>query len=283
MAAVTIQMIKALQERTGAGIMDCKKALIEADGDEGKAVDILREKGIAKAASKAGRTAAEGLAFIKICEKCGRAVIVEVNCETDFVSGSPKFHDVVEAVAGRLLEKDPKSLEEAKEVTQDIFTDAVVAMRENFVLRRYEILTLGEGEAFGAYTHMGGKISALVQLSKDCGDVNRGIAMTVVSGKPDYITLEDIPADVRAHEKAFAEKEVAEDPKLTSKPDAVKAQIVERKVDKTLGAACLDHNVYALDPNGTLTIPEVCKQNDVKVLRFVRYEVGEGIEKKEEE
>ena len=279
MAAVTIQMIKALQERTGAGIMDCKKALIEADGDEGKAVDILREKGIAKAASKAGRTAAEGLAFIKICEKCGRAVIVEVNCETDFVSGSPKFHDVVEAIAGRLLEKDPKSLEEAKEVTQDIFTDAVVAMRENFVLRRYEILTLGEGEAFGAYTHMGGKISALVQLSKDCGDVNRGIAMTVVSGKPDYITLEDIPADVRAHEKAFAEKEVAEDPKLTSKPDAVKAQIVERKVDKTLGAACLDHNVYALDPNGTLTIPEVCKQNDVKVLRFVRYEVGEGIEK----
>lgn len=283
MAAVTIQMIKALQERTGAGIMDCKKALIEADGDEGKAVDILREKGIAKAASKAGRTAAEGLAFIKICEKCGRAVIVEVNCETDFVSGSPKFHDVVEAIAGRLLEKDPKSLEEAKEVTQDIFTDAVVAMRENFVLRRYEILTLGEGEAFGTYTHMGGKISALVQLSKDCGDVNRGIAMTVVSGKPDYITLEDIPADVRAHEKAFAEKEVAEDPKLTSKPDAVKAQIVERKVDKTLGAACLDHNVYALDPNGTLTIPEVCKQNDVKVLRFVRYEVGEGIEKKEEE
>ncbi|MBQ7244143.1 MAG: translation elongation factor Ts [Bacilli bacterium] len=283
MAAVTIQMIKALQERTGAGIMDCKKALIEADGDEGKAIDILREKGIAKAAAKAGRTAAEGLAFIKICEKCGRAVIVEVNCETDFVSGSPKFHDVVEAIADRLLEKDPKSLEEAKEVTQDIFTDAVVAMRENFVLRRYEILTLGEGEAFGTYTHMGGKISALVQLSKDAGDVNRGIAMTVVSGKPDYITLEDIPADVRAHEKAFAEKEVAEDPKLTSKPDAVKAQIVERKVDKTLGAACLDHNVYALDPNGTLTIPEVCKQNDVKVLRFVRYEVGEGIEKKEEE
>ena len=281
--AVTIQQIKDLQNRTGAGIMDCKKALIEADGDVEKAIDILREKGIAKAASKAGRTAAEGLAFIKICEKCGRAVIVEVNCETDFVSGSPKFHDVVEAIAGRLLEKDPKSLEEAKEVTQDIFTDAVVAMRENFVLRRYEILTLGEGEAFGAYTHMGGKISALVQLSKDCGEVNRGLAMTVVSGKPDYLSLEDIPAAVRAREKALAEKEVADDPKLTSKPEAVKAQIVERKVDKTLGAACLDHDVYALDPNGTLTVPEVCKHNDVKVLRFVRYEVGDGIEKKDEE
>ncbi|MBO5529555.1 MAG: translation elongation factor Ts [Bacilli bacterium] len=279
MAAVTIQMIKALQDRTGAGIMDCKKALIEAEGDEEKAIDILREKGIAKAAAKAGRTAAEGLAYIKVCEKCGRAVIVEVNCETDFVSGSPKFAEVVDAIASRLLEKSPASLEEAKEATQDIFTDAVVAMRENFVLRRYEILTLGEGEAFGTYTHMGGKISALVQLSKDCGEVNRGLAMTVVSGKPDYLSLEDIPSAVRARERALAEKEVAEDPKLTSKPDAVKAQIVERKVDKTLGAACLDHNVYALDPNGTLTVPEVCKQNDVKVIRFVRYEVGDGIEK----
>ena len=283
MAAVTIQLIKALQERTGAGIMDCKKALVEADGDEEKAIDILREKGIAKAVAKAGRTAAEGLAYIKICEKCGRAVIVEVNCETDFVSSSPKFHDIVDAIAGRLLEKNPSSLEEAKEVTQDIFTDAVVAMRENFVLRRYEILALGEGEAFGCYTHMGGKISALVQLSKDCGEVNRGLAMTVVSGKPDYLSLSAIPESVRAREKALAEKEVAEDPKLTSKPDAVKAQIVERKVDKTLGAACLDHNIYALDPNGTLTVPEVCKQNGVEVVRFVRYEVGDGIEKKEEE
>ena len=283
MAAVTIQMIKALQERTGAGIMDCKKALIEADGDEERAIDILREKGIAKAASKAGRTAAEGLAFIKICEECGKAVIVEVNCETDFVSGSPKFHEVVEAIATRLLEKNPSTLEEAKEVTQDIFTDAVVAMRENFVLRRYEILTLGEGEAFGCYTHMGGKISAIVQLSKDAGEVNRGLAMTVVSGKPDYLSLEDIPAAVRAREKALAEKEVAEDQKLINKPEAIKAQIVERKVDKVLGAACLDHDVYALDPNGSLLVPEVCKQHGVKVIRFVRYEVGDGIEKNAEE
>ena len=281
--AVTIAQIKNLQERTGAGIMDCKKALIEADGNEEKAIDILREKGIAKAASKAGRVAAEGLAYIKVCEKCGRAVIVEVNCETDFVSGSPKFKEIVESIASRLLEKDPKSLEEAKEVTQDIFTDAVVAMRENFVLRRFQILALGEGEAFGTYTHMGGKISALVHLSKDCGEVNRGLAMTIVSGKPDYLTLADIPAEVRAREKALAEKEVAEDPKLTSKPEAVKAQIVERKVDKTLGAACLDHDVYALDPNGSLLVPEVCKQNDVKVIEFVRYEVGDGIEKPADE
>ncbi len=274
-----IEAIKSLKERTGAGMMDCKKALEENDYDIEKAIDVLREKGIVKAAKRANRTAAEGLAVIKTCDGCGKAAIVEVNCETDFVSGSPKFKEIVEAIAGRILEKDCKSLEEAKEATQDIFTDAVVAMRENFVLRRFQILALGEGEAFGTYTHMGGKISSLVRLSKDAGEVNRGLAMTVVSGKPDYLTLADIPADVRAREKALAEKEVAEDPKLATKPEAVKAQIVERKVDKTLGGACLDHDVYALDPNGSLTVPEVCKQNDVKVIEFVRYEVGDGIEK----
>ena len=283
MAAVTIQLIKALQDRTGAGIMDCKKALIEADGDEEKAIDILREKGIAKAAAKAGRTAAEGLAYIKVCDKCGRAVIVEVNCETDFVSGSPKFHEIVESIASRLLEKSPKDLEEAKAATQDIFTDAVVAMRENFVLRRYEILELAEGEAFGTYTHMGGKISALVLLSKDAGEVNRALAMTVVSSKPEYLTLEDVPAAARARETALAEKEVAEDPKLLNKPEPVKAQIVQRKVDKTFNALCLDHAAYALDPEGKLLVPDVCKQHGIEVLRFVRYEVGDGIEKPAEE
>ena len=281
--AVTIAQIKNLQERTGAGIMDCKKALVEADGNEEKAIDILREKGIAKAASKAGRVAAEGLAFVKICEKCGRAVIVEVNCETDFVSGSPKFHEIVESIASRLLEKSPKDLEEAKAATQDIFTDAVVAMRENFVLRRFQIVALEEGQAFGTYTHMGGKISALVVLSKDCGEVNRAFAMSVVSSKPEYLTLADVPAAARAREQALAEKEVAEDPKLLTKPEAVKAQIVQRKVDKTFNALCFDHAIYALDPEGKLTIPEVCKQHGVEVLGFVRYEVGEGIEKPAEE
>ena len=283
MAAVTIQMIKALQERTGAGIMDCKKALIEADGDEEKAIDILREKGIAKAASKAGRTAAEGLAFIKVCEKCGRAVIVEVNCETDFVSGSPKFHEFVDAVTARILEKKPATLDEAKEATQDLFTDAVVAMRENFVLRRFEILKAEEGEAFGSYMHMGGKISALVLLSKDLGDVNRGIAMTVASADPYYLTLEDVPAEARERELALAEKEVAEDPKLAAKPDNVKAMIAERKVASRLGDNCLDQKAYALDPEGKLTVAELCKQKDFQVVKFVRYMVGDGIETKSEE
>lgn len=281
--AVTIQQIKNLQNRTGAGIMDCKKALIEADGNEEKAIDILREKGIAKAASKAGRVAAEGLCNVKICEKCGKAVIVEVNCETDFVSGSPKFREFVDAVADRLLEKQPATIEEAKEATQDLFTDAVVAMRENFVLRRFVILEAKDGQAFGSYMHMGGKISALVLLSKDLGDVNRGVAMTVASADPYYLTLEDVPAEARERELALAQKEVAEDPKLAAKPDQVKAMIAERKVASRLGENCLDQKPYALDPEGKLLIAQLCKDKDLKVLTFVRYMVGDGVEKAEEE
>ena len=276
--AVTIQQIKDLQNRTGAGIMDCKKALTEADGDIEKAIDILREKGIAKAASKAGRTAAEGLTNVKICDKCGYAVIVEVNCETDFVSGSPKFGEFVEAVTARLLEKKPASLEEAKEITQDLFTDAVVAMRENFVLRRFALLKAEEGQAYGTYKHMGGKITALVLLSKDCGEVNRGLAMTVASGDPYYLTLEDVPAEDRARELALAQKEVEDDPKLAAKPENVRAMIAERKVAARLGDNCLDQKPYALDPEGKLTVAELCKQKGIKVISFVRYMVGEGVE-----
>ena len=281
--AVTIQQIKDLQNRTGAGIMDCKKALIEADGDSEKAIDILREKGIAKAASKAGRVAAEGLTNVKICDKCGCAVIVEVNCETDFVSGSPKFGEFVDAVTARLLEKKPATLEEAKEVTQDLFTDAVVAMRENFVLRRFEILKAEEGQAYGTYKHMGGKITAVVLLSKDMGDINRGLAMTVASADPYYLTLEDVPAEDRARELALAQKEVAEDPKLAAKPENVRATIAERKVASRLGDNCLDQKAYALDPEGKLTVAELCKQKDFQVVKFVRYMVGDGIETKSEE
>ena len=281
--AVTIAQIKNLQTRTGAGIMDCKKALIEADGDEEKAIDILREKGIAKAASKAGRVAAEGLCNVKICSECHKAIIVEVNCETDFVSGSPKFREFVEAVSERLLKNSPATLEEAKELTQDLFTDAVVAMRENFVLRRYEILEAKGEEAFGSYMHMGGKISALVLLSKDLGEVNRGVAMTVASADPYFLTLEDVPAEARERELALAQKEVEEDPKLQAKPENVRAMIAERKVASRLGENCLDQKPYALDPEGKLLVAQLCKDKDLKVLKFVRYMVGDGVEKPAEE
>ena len=281
--AVSIAQIKSLQDRTGAGLMDCKRALTETDGDEERAIDILREKGIAKAAAKAARVAAEGLAVVKICQKCGKkAVIVEVNCETDFVSGSPKFVEFVNAVVEKIYDEEPATLEEAKSLTQILFTDATVAMRENFVLRRFAVLKAEGDEVFGSYSHGNGRVSALVKLSKDGGEYNKGLAMTVVSASPRYLNIESAPAEDRERELAIARNEVANDPKLASKPDAVKENIVVRKVDSRIGDLCLDHAVYALDPEGTKTVAQVEKETGIKVLDFVRYAVGEASTEKGE-
>ncbi len=281
--AVSIAQIKSLQDRTGAGLMDCKRALTETDGDEERAIDILREKGIAKAAAKAARVAAEGLAVVKICQKCGKkAVIVEVNCETDFVSGSPKFVEFVNAVVEKIYDEEPATLEEAKSLTQILFTDATVAMRENFVLRRFAILKAEGDEVFGSYSHGNGRVSALVKLSKDGDEYNKGLAMTVVSASPRYLNIESAPAEDRERELAIARNEVANDPKLASKPDAVKENIVVRKVDSRIGDLCLDHAVYALDPEGTKTVAQIEKETGIKVLDFVRYAVGEASTEKGE-
>ena len=283
--AVTIQQIKSLQDRTGAGIMDCKKALIEADGNEEKAIDILREKGIAKAAAKAARVAAEGLAVVKICDKCGKkAAIVEVNCETDFVSGSPKFHEFVDGVLNTIFAEEPKTIEEAKALTQGLFTDATVAMRENFVLRRYEVLHAEGEQSFATYSHGNGRSTSLVLLSKEAdATLAKGLAMTIVSASPRYLDLEDAPAEDRERELNIARTEVANDEKLANKPEAVKENIIVRKVDSRIGALCLDHAIYALDPDGSKSVAQVEKETGVKVLKFVRYTVGEATTEKGEE
>ena len=280
-AKVTIDQIKELRDRTGAGLMNCKEALIEADADIEKAIDILREKGIAKAAKKAGRVAAEGLALVKTGE--GKAVVAEINCETDFVSSSDKFHEFTAKVMDELFAKGCKTLEEAQEATKDLFAEATIAMGEKFLLRRYAFLELKDGEAFGSYIHMGGKISALAVLSKDLGEANRGIAMTIASAAPEYLTLADVPAADRERELAIAQKEVAEDPKLASKPENVKAMIAQRKVDSRLGENCLEAKPYALDPDGKLLVSQFLKEKGAKVVTFVRYLVGEGVDKSAKE
>ena len=280
-AKVTIDQIKELRDRTGAGLMNCKEALIEADADIEKAIDILREKGIAKAAKKAGRVAAEGLALVKTGE--GKAVVAEINCETDFVSSSDKFHEFTAKVMDELFAKGCKTLEEAQEATKDLFAEATIAMGEKFLLRRYAFLELKDGEAFGSYIHMGGKIAALAVLSKDLGEANRGIAMTIASAAPEYLTLADVPAADRERELAIAQKEVAEDPKLASKPENVKVMIAQRKVDSRLGENCLEAKPYALDPDGKLLVSQFLKEKGAKVVTFVRYLVGEGVDKSAKE
>lgn len=281
MPEVTIDLIKALRERTGAGIMDCKKALLANDGDIEKSIDYLREKGIAKAATKAARIAAEGLTNVKVCESCGKGIIIEVNCETDFVSSSDKFHELVDNVTKTVMQNEPATIEEAKELTQALFADATVAMGEKFDLRRFNIVKKEEGQVFGSYIHMGGKISVLVLLDKADEELVKPLAMHIAANNPSYVELADVPADVRAREKAIAEKEMADDPKMAGKPAQMLATIAERKVDKVLSASCLALQPYLMDDSKT--VGQVLKERGVKVLSFTRYQVGEGIAKRTEE
>lgn len=276
-----IALIKALRERTGAGIMDCKKALIETGNDIEKAVDYLREKGIAKQAKRAGRTAAEGLTNVHICEKCGKAIVLEINCETDFVANSDTFKNLLENVTKCLMQNEPASLEEAKTLTAQLFTDAALAVGEKLELRRFEIIHPAEGQKFASYSHMGGKIGTLVLLSKPCEALEKPLAMHIAANAPIYISLEDVPAADRARERAIAEAEVKDDPKLQGKPEAMLANIIEKKTDKALQTACLVLQDYLLDPSKK--VGQVLKENGVSVVKFVRYQVGEGIVKTAEE
>lgn len=270
-----IEAIKALRERTGAGMMDCKHALEETDFDMEKAVDWLREKGIAKAAKRANRTAAEGLAAVKTCDKCGRGAIVEVNCETDFVSASDKFHAFADGAVETILEKDPKSFEEAEKDVERLKEDTALATGEKTAFRRYGILTKTPEQGFGSYIHMGGKIGVLLVLAKKDDELASQVAMHIAANAPEFITLADVPAAIREREKGVATAEVAADPKLINKPEAVKAQIIERKVDKVLSQSCLEFQKWLLDESKT--VAQVLKEKGNSVVSFIRYQVGEGI------
>lgn len=282
MAKPIIELIKVLRERTGAGMMDCKKALEETDCDIEKACDWLREKGIAKAAKKASRIAAEGLTFVKACDKCGKAIIIEVNCETDFVAKSDAFKTLVEEVAHLIMQNDIKTVEEAKAhpAIAELFTNATVKIGEKLDLRRFEVVALNGEESFGTYIHMGGKISVLVVLDK-ADEAAKGIAMHIAANNPLYINKEDIPADVLAHETAIQMEASKADEKLANKPEAVVKKIVEGKVNKQLSETTLAEQDYLLEP-GT-SVGNFLKQHSIKVVKFVRYMVGEGIEKRKDD
>lgn len=281
MAESLIELIKALRERTGAGLMDCKGALLANDCDLDKATDYLREKGLAKMAKKANRIAAEGLTLAKACEKCGAVVVVEVNCETDFVARGDAFKELVDQVAEMLLCHKPASLEEAKELTASLFTDATVKIGEKLDLRRYEILTKEEGQMIATYMHMGGKISAAVVLDKEDAEFGKQITMHVAANAPTYLTMSDIPASVTEHEKEIELAAAANDEKLAGKPQAVLEKILAGKINKHFAEITLANQAYLLDDSKT--VEQVLKEKGVKVLRFVRYQVGEGIEKRQDD
>ena len=276
-----IELIKELRERTGAGLMDCKGALLANDCDLDKASDYLREKGLAKAAKKASRIAAEGLAIAKTCEKCGSVVVLEVNCETDFVAKGDAFRTLVDSVAEVILKNRPANVEEAKELTTELFADATVKMGEKFDLRRFVVIDSKDAAYIASYIHMGGKIAVAVALDKEDVELGKGLAMHIAANNPQYLSLEEVGEDEIAHEKGVQMEAAKNDPKLANKPAEMLAKIIDAKVTKYYSEMVLGSQPYLLDDSKT--VDQVLKEKGVKVLKFVRYQVGEGIEKRKDD
>ena len=268
--------VKTLREKTGAGMLDCKKALQETNGNIEAAIDYLREKGIAKQAAKASRIAAEGMASTYV--EGNKAIILEVNCETDFVAKGDRYHALVENVAKQTLEANAKDIDSAKEITNQLFVDATVAMGEKINYRRFEFVEKQDGEEFGAYVHMGGKIAVVTVTSKNA-DVAKGLAIHIAANNPQYISMKDIPADVLEHERAITLEAAKNDEKLANKPENILRGIVEGKVRKMLAESVLEEQVYLMG-DGTQTVGQYLKSVGVTLVKFVRYALGDGLEKR---
>ncbi len=280
MAESLIDLIKVLRDRTGAGLMDCKGALLANDCDLEKATDWLREKGLAKAAKKADRIAAEGLALAVRCPKCGKTVVLEVNCETDFVAKGDDFHALVEEVARVILKNEPKDVEAAKALTQDLFTDATVKMGEKFDLRRFTIIPQ-ESNVIGTYIHMGGKIAVAVSLDKGDEELAHDLAMHIAANNPKYLSMADVPAEDREHELNIQKEAAKSDEKLANKPANVLEKILEGKINKFFAEMTLEAQPFLKDDSKT--VGQLLSEKGSKVLCFVRYQVGEGIEKRKDD
>lgn len=276
--ATLIELIKVLRETTGAGMMDCKKALQETNNDVEAAKDWLREKGITTAAKKQTRIAAEGLTIAKVNAK--HSLVLELNCETDFVARGDAFIELVNLLADLLLEKLPATKEEADALVNPILVEATVKIGEKLSFRRFELVEVDASRAF-AYVHMGGKISSLVVLEKANEELARGLAMHIAANNPRFINLADVSPAELDHEKAIQLEATKNDEKLAGKPVAMLEKIIEGKVRKTFAEVALLEQVYLLD--GVNKVADVLKQNANSVQAFYRFQVGEGIEKKKDD
>ena len=281
---ITAALVKELREKTGAGMMDCKKALTETDGDIAKAIDWLRQKGISKAAKKADRIAAEGLS--KVVIDGNKAIVVEINSETDFVAKNEQFLELLDKTCKTLINANATSVEEALTVAvdggtlNDLFVNATATIGEKITLRRFVVLTKTDDQVFGAYMHMGGKISAVVVANGAKADVAKDMAMQVASMNPQYVSRANMPAEVVEHETNVQKEILKNDPKLASKPEKVLAGIIEGRVSKTLQEMCLVDQLFF--KNQDIKCGQYLKENGMEVVSFVKYTVGEGLEKREE-
>ena len=281
MAQITASLVKELRERTGAGMMDCKKALTQTDGDIDAAIDYLRENGIAKAAKKADRIAAEGLSYIEV--KGNKAVILEINSETDFVAKNEKFVALVKNVAEAILAAEPKTLEEALQVeaqggsVEAVINEGIATIGEKLSLRRFEVVSKTDADAFGAYSHMGGRIGVLtlVEGSTD-EEAAKDVAMHIAALAPKYLDESEVPADVLEHEK----KVLTEQALNEGKPANIVEKMIVGRINKFLEEITVVKQKFVKDDS--FTVEKFVASKGGKLAKFVRYEVGEGIEKKED-
>ena len=277
---ITASLVKELREITGAGMMDCKKALSECDGDKDKAINYLREKGISKAEKKASRVAAEGLC--KIVTDGNKAVILEVNSETDFVAKNEEFANFVDYLANTILTNNLKTHEEVLafadngETIETKLVALTAKIGEKLSFRRHELITKNDNEVFGSYLHMGGKIGALVVLANTSEEVAKDVAMHVAAMAPVCATRSDVPADMVDHESKVIKEQVMNE----GKPADIAEKMVTGRLNKFYKEICLEEQEFIKD--SSVNVGTFVKNNGGSIVSMIRYAVGEGIEKKEE-
>jgi len=300
--AITAAMVKELREISGAGMMDCKKALTATEGDMDKAMEFLREKGLATAQKKASRIAAEGIVMLKVAEDSKKAVAVEVNAETDFVAKNEKFQAYVAQVAEQALETEAADIDaflaepwkfDTSKTVNEALAGQVAVIGENMKIRRFQKVEEENGFV-ASYTHMGGKIGVLVDVVTDVvndeiKEMAKNVAMQVAALNPKYTNRNEVSEEYIAHEKEILMAQIQNDPKESQKPEKVIQGMISGRINKELKEICLLDQVYVKAEDGKQSVEkyvaEVAKANgaNVSIKGFVRYETGEGIEKKEED
>lgn len=296
--AFTAKDVQALREKTGVGMMDCKKALTEADGDMEKAIDFLREKGLAAATKKAGRIAAEGAVYATYDDANNVGVIVEVNSETDFVAKNDEFQTLCANIAKTIVAENPTDVEDlltkkmagSDRTVQENINDKILSIGENMKIRRFERV---EGTA-ATYIHMGGSVGVMVMFDVDASlgtnadfvEMGKNLAMQIAAMSPQYLSSDSIPAEVVEKEKEIILAQIKEDPKMASKPEKVIDGIVNGKIAKFYNEVCLLDQVYVKDDNMNVGryVESVAKElgGAIKLTGYFRYAKGEGLEKKED-
>lgn len=276
--AFTSKDVMELRQRTGVGMMDCKKALVATDGDMEAAIDFLREKGMATAAKKEARIAAEGIVYA--ASKNGKSVLLEVNCESDFVAGGPVFKEYVGKVAEYILDNAPASVEDVVAAMQSVTNEYVMKMGEKLSIRRYTVYEAND-TVVDTYIHMGGKIGVMVEASKGASsEVVHDVALQIAAANSQYVTRNEVPQAEVEHEKEILKAQAMNED--SKKPEAIIEKMLVGRINKFYKEVCLTEQVFVKNPD--ITIAQYLKQNgDVTVIRFTRYAMGEGLQKREDD